>query len=139
MKTPKTNANESQDEFPGYPHYPAEEDIVRRAKRVNMNLDEEDPTAASPSSEAADKRQGDAAGDVTREDLKALNSNDYDAEGEDAVLLDRVYPVDFTGQDLDVPGADLDDAEELRGNEDEENNLYSLGGENHEDLEENRS
>jgi len=38
-----------------------------------------------------------------------------------------------------VPGAQLDDAEEEVGDEDEENNLYSLGGENHEDLEEDRS
>lgn len=38
--------------------------------------------------------------------------------------------------DLDVPGADLDDKDEKIGEEDEENNYYSLGGDNHEDLEE---
>jgi hypothetical protein len=37
---------------------------------------------------------------------------------------------------LDVPGADLDDANESIGEEDEENNYYSLGGDRHEDLEE---
>ena len=37
---------------------------------------------------------------------------------------------------LDVPGAELDDAEELIGGEDEENNYYSLGGDDHNDLEE---
>lgn len=37
---------------------------------------------------------------------------------------------------LDIPGADLDDEDELIGEEDEENNYYSLGGDNHEDLEE---
>ena len=36
---------------------------------------------------------------------------------------------------LDVPGADLDDAQQNIGSEDEENNYWSLGGENHEDLE----
>lgn len=36
---------------------------------------------------------------------------------------------------LDVPGAELDDAQEEIGAEDEENNYYSLGGDNHEDLE----
>ena len=45
---------------------------------------------------------------------------------------------EFSGQDLDVPGSELDDAEEAIGNEDEENNYYSLGGDNHEDLEEDK-
>lgn len=43
---------------------------------------------------------------------------------------------DLTGEDLDVPGSDLDDDMELGGDEDEENNYYSLGGDNHNDLEE---
>lgn len=42
------------------------------------------------------------------------------------------------GDDLDVPGAELDDADEGVGEEDEENNYYSLGGDNHDDLEEDR-
>jgi hypothetical protein len=37
---------------------------------------------------------------------------------------------------LDVPGAELDDISEEIGEEDEENNYYSLGGDNHENLEE---
>jgi hypothetical protein len=40
---------------------------------------------------------------------------------------------------LDVPGAELDDADEQIGEEDEENNYYSLGGDDHNDLEENPS
>ena len=32
---------------------------------------------------------------------------------------------DYSGKDLDVPGNDLDDADELIGEEDEENNSYS--------------
>ncbi|HTE24319.1 MAG TPA: hypothetical protein VK664_07185 [Flavitalea sp.] len=40
------------------------------------------------------------------------------------------------GSDLDIPGSELDDANESIGEEDEENNYYSLGGENHENLEE---
>jgi hypothetical protein len=42
------------------------------------------------------------------------------------------------GDDLDIPGAELDDANEAIGEEDEENNYYSLGGDNHDDLEEER-
>ncbi len=38
---------------------------------------------------------------------------------------------------LDVPGAELDDDNELIGEEDEENNYYSLGGDDHSDLDEN--
>ena len=36
---------------------------------------------------------------------------------------------------LDIPGADLDDQQQIIGSEDEENNYWSLGGDNHEDLE----
>ena len=38
---------------------------------------------------------------------------------------------------LDVPGSELDDADESIGNEDEENNYYSIGGDEHDDLDEN--
>jgi hypothetical protein len=38
--------------------------------------------------------------------------------------------------DLDVPGSDLDDEQEDIGSEDEENNFYSIGGDDHNDLEE---
>jgi hypothetical protein len=40
---------------------------------------------------------------------------------------------------LDVPGADLDADKEALGQGDEENQYFSLGGENHEGLEEQRS
>ena len=39
---------------------------------------------------------------------------------------------------LDVPGSELDDANEEIGEEDEENNYYSLGGDDHNDLEEDK-
>lgn len=42
-------------------------------------------------------------------------------------------------EDLDVPGTELDDENEKIGEEDEENNFYSLGGERHEDLEEDQA
>ena len=43
------------------------------------------------------------------------------------------------GKDLDVPGMELDDTGEEIGEEDEENNYYSLGGDDHEDLEDDQS
>ncbi|MDI9363902.1 MAG: hypothetical protein QM541_03050 [Flavobacterium sp.] len=45
---------------------------------------------------------------------------------------------EMSGDDLDIPGAELDDLDEAIGSEDEENNYYSLGGDNHNDLEENK-
>ena len=43
------------------------------------------------------------------------------------------------GADLDIPGVELDDSDEAIGEEDEENNYYSVGGDNHNDLEEDNS
>ena len=56
--------------------------------------------------------------------------------GDDEQLKHRKWPVDFTARDLDVPGSELDDRNEMIGSEDEENNSYSLGGDNKENLEE---
>jgi len=144
-KTKKTSAGE-EESFPGYPKYPASEDIVYRAKRVEMDLDgEEQPPApakdiaAEPTVPKSAKRKGHSPADLTPDDLQALNAEENSFEGDDAVLEGRAYPVDFAAKDLDVPGAQLDDRDEATGDEDEENNFYSLGGENHEDLEEDRS
>jgi len=42
------------------------------------------------------------------------------------------------GLNLDVPGSELDDKQEIVGNEDEENNYYSIGGDNHNNLDEDK-
>lgn len=65
---------------------------------------------------------------VTKEDLQALgpkSANLSDDGGADEQLLARKRKVDFAGDDLDVPGSELDDAQERIGSEDEENNSYS--------------
>jgi hypothetical protein len=75
--------------------------------------------------------------DVNEEDLEALGPRDLSMDGgDDEDLKHRVHPVDFSGKDLDVPGAELDDREEALGSEDEENNPYSIGGDAHDNLEE---
>jgi hypothetical protein len=51
---------------------------------------------------------------------------------------EKDFEEDMTGNDLDVPGGELDDDQENIGSEDEENNYYSLGGDNHNDLEEDK-
>jgi hypothetical protein len=44
----------------------------------------------------------------------------------------------MSGSDLDIPGSELDDGQEKIGKEDEENNYYSLGGDHHNDLDEDK-
>jgi len=58
----------------------------------------------------------------------------------DAELIANVksFSQDKSGKDLDVPESELDDQQESVGSEDEENNYYSLGGDNHNDLEEDK-
>ncbi len=55
-----------------------------------------------------------------------------DEEDEEAKLNAKL------SEGLDVPGSELDDADEAIGEEDEENNYYSLGGDDHNDLEEDK-
>ena len=49
----------------------------------------------------------------------------------------KSFKEDVSGSDLDIPGSELDDEQENLGNEDEENNYYSLGSDDHNDLDEN--
>jgi len=49
---------------------------------------------------------------------------------------EKDFVEDVSGSDLDVPGSEMDDAQEAIGSEDEENNYYSLGGDDKESLEE---
>lgn len=137
---------ENEKEFPGYPHYPAREDILNQpdAERVDVDVEnlsrsnnqtssalpnrsDTDDTAISGSDEDIATEPNDA--NVTADDLIALEETDADTakvdtlEGED---------------DLDIPGAEEDDANEKIGEEDEENNYYSLGGDAHDDLEEDK-
>lgn len=91
----------------GYPVYPEKDDIYHAGKKeVDINPD-----------------------DLTRRKVKKPldTSTRFNEKG---------FEDDQTGDDLDIPGAELDDDQEEIGNEDEENNYYSLGGDNHNDLEE---
>jgi len=49
-----------------------------------------------------------------------------DNKDEDGVVLNE--KVNYSGSDLDIPGSEDDDENEDIGEEDEENNSYSLGG-----------
>lgn len=81
-------------------------------------------------------------GDVSRAQRKALEHTDYmPTQDEDNLMEARMDNLDFQGtpldekgfgevrtaSDLDVPGSENDDRNERIGEEDEENNDYSLG------------
>lgn len=64
-----------------------------------------------------------------QEERVAMDENgDLLTEEEGVVNVTQDEPI---GAELDVPGAELDDENEAIGEEDEENNYYSLGGDNH--------
>lgn len=91
-------------EFPGYPHYPASEDIFNNEEEVDL-----DPENLKK---------------VKHKVVKPGTKNEKD------------FCEDMTGEDLDIPGSKADEKENNEGSEDEENNYYSLGGDDHNDLDE---
>ncbi len=151
----------TDEDFPGYPHYPAKDDIMNQrtgSHRVDAELENmgTGPNAAGVNQRFLDgneqkkdkqpmnesltddrnnleddlslKRGTEA--DVNSDDLAALNSMDAEIGTPQNVSNEDI------NTDLDIPGSDLDDANERIGEEDEENNYYSLGGERHESQEE---
>lgn len=75
--------------------------------------------------------------------INVFNTNDMDNSDRNAPIDPKddnssheKNEEDLMPFDLDVPGAELDDKDEEIGEEDEENNYYSIGGDNHNDLEE---
>ncbi len=96
-------------DLPGYPLYPAGEDIFSKSKEEG-NINPEDISKT-----------------------KELNEN-----GKTGINNEKDFVEDQSGSDLDVPGSELDDEQEKIGSEDEENNYYSLGGDGHNDLDEDK-
>lgn len=158
----KNEAEQSNDEktdqdFPGYPHYPSREDIMdqhtgshkvdidvenlaagRNATGVNQHLlagqdRERAENAMIPQpglgDDDLDLKMG-TESDITDDDLAVLNSTDAEIGSPQNVSTEELT------NDLDIPGSELDDNNESIGEEDEENNYYSLGGDRHEAQEE---
>jgi len=69
--------------------------------------------------------------DIDPEDI-SRNKTPVEADT-DGLRNEKRFEQDVSGSDLDIPGAELDDEAEINGNEDEENNHYSLGGDGHND------
>jgi hypothetical protein len=91
----------------GYPLYPPTDDIYNKFhEEKNVNPE-----------------------DISKE--KEPNEVNEDRASDEKIINDEL-----SGNDLDVPGSEMDDDQEKIGNEDEENNYYSLGGDDHNDLDE---
>lgn len=95
------------------------------------NLDEE--IMNSPDSNVSDEEKktlgrtfNDMPGDD--ENLREAALDNRDEEGDE--LNEESFKNNISASDLDIPGEELDDANENIGEEDEENNDYSLGGDN---------
>jgi hypothetical protein len=89
--------------------------------------------------------EDDSDANVTEQEKEDLAVTAHDMPGDDENLreaaLDNTdedgtplnegsFKINISGSDLDIPGAELDDDEEDIGEEDEENNDYSLGADN---------
>lgn len=78
--------------------------------------------------------------DMPTEDDTNLRNAALDNEDEDGdPLNEKGFGDDVTGDDLDVPGSEADDANEELGEEDEENNAYSASDENNDNISEKNS
>lgn len=95
------------DKLEGYPLYPDNEDIYNKFQKTEMI------------------------------DADELSSQEQKENEKIGANINPEFEEDQSGSELDVPGAELDDQQELIGSEDEENNYYSIGGDRHEDMDEN--
>lgn len=150
MSNKQDNSNDDK-KYPGYPHYPAQDDITQPDNNNGRAHSKKTPPPATDNTtEDGDTRivMGTDA-DVTEDDLRNLDRADQGmAYGDDKDLIDASldnededgdplneegFGDDISGDDLDIPGSEDDDADESIGEEDEENNYYSLGGDRQDD------
>ena len=101
--------NDETDTLQGYQFYPESEDIYNKF-REEKNMDPEDISKVKKSDNS----------DKARPNIEEESSDDA------------------FGSSLDIPGSELDDEQENIGNEDEENNYYSIGGDDHNNLDEDK-
>lgn len=129
--------NKEEDPLPGYPHYPGGEDIMNSGKQhVGIDIENPEHVVVKQDLLPVDETQLEQPetdmipgtnADVTEEEVIALGDKETDLDEGD----DEVFPREIPDEEMIVPGAELDDASEEIGSEDEENNYYSLGGDNH--------
>jgi hypothetical protein len=108
-RAPHSESDNAEKNDPeAYKSYPVSEDIYNKFKE-EAELDPEDLSKV-------------------KQKIQATPESDIEID----------FNSDATGSDLDVPGSELDDQQEIDGNEDEENNYYSLGGDDHNNLDEDK-
>lgn len=95
---------------------------------------EKDLPGYKPYPDSEDIFQKDIETDIDPEKLLENNSNSVSEIYKEILKKDPILVSD----ELDVPGSELDDDAEMTGSEDEENNYYSLGGDDHNDLDEDK-
>lgn len=151
----QSNDAKTDQDFPGYPHYPAKEDIMDdRTDSHRVDVDVENLAGNKTTGRFLAGQNRDRAesamtpGPGTNDDLGIKRGTEADVNKDDLAALNATNDEIGTPQnvsnedmenDLDIPGTDLDDADEAIGEEDEENNYYSIGGDRHEDLDEDRA
>jgi hypothetical protein len=95
-----------------------------------------------------DKEKKVNSSDKTKEDITPqiilMPQEDIDnLDPETSTLSDAIEAVKAgetaPEEELDIPGSELDDDAEETGSEDEENNYYSIGGDEHDNLEEDNA
>jgi hypothetical protein len=95
----------------------------------NIWNDDEIVEDSSMVSDTERKLLDDSANDMPTRDEQALRRASLDStDNEGEPLNERTSFNAISGSDLDVPGSEEDDQNEDIGEEDEENNPYSLGG-----------
>lgn len=95
----------------------------------NIWTDEEITEDSSNVSKIEKTLLNDSANDMPTKDEQSLRRAALDSrDNEGTPLNEKTSDNAISGSDLDVPGADEDDLNEDIGEEDEENNSYSLGG-----------
>lgn len=145
------DARTDQD-FPGYPHYPAKEDIMDQrteSHRVDMDVENlpsnRNTTGVSQRFRNAERAEEPRQPGTVKDDIEITMGTEADVTDDDLAVLNSTDAEIGTPQnvseedldaDLDIPGSELDDDNERIGEEDEENNYYSLGSDRHEGQEE---
>jgi len=75
----------------------------------------------------------------TKSDINPEDISKHQAPNEElGTFNEKGFEDDVSGSDLDIPGFELNNQQENIGNGDEENNHYSLGGDAHNDLKEDK-
>ncbi|HEV8283335.1 MAG TPA: hypothetical protein VGQ09_03445 [Chitinophagaceae bacterium] len=103
----------------------------------NVWTDEEITEDSSTVSDMEKRLLDDSANDMPTRDEQSLRRASLDNTDNEEEPLNELAS-SISGSDLDVPGAEDDDPNEDIGEEDEENNPYSLGGDDN-SLNEERS